>query len=170
MNPILSGQAGAAASQSYIDNATIIQQRREMMERQNKHQESENRKTDQLVSQGQSLVQANDRVKDLAEENKRYKEMLARPLAEILQENADMKRAYEDQQRLVLKWLLSQRCMKKVAIDLGKNQGLNESQVFEMCNENEVKVLDEFSNLDGVISENLINQIKANSVYLKNPT
>lgn len=85
----------------------------------------------------------------LADQNRQLKEILARPLVDIIDENVSLKNSLKEQKQLVAFWMLGQRSMKKVALDMARKCNASAQDVTDTNHENMKKVLDGYD-LDGV--------------------
>jgi hypothetical protein len=72
---------------------------------------------------------AEARVEAMAEQLDALNEILAKPLTEILAERDQFKEAAAAWDAFGAMWMLSQRAMKRVALDLAAAQGLGEQEV-----------------------------------------
>jgi len=120
------------------------------------------KKTNELVNQDRVIAQTNQNNQILAagnamlaQENQKYKDILARPLGEILDENANLKKAVEEQKALIALWILRQRAMKKVAFDLAQNKGVSEDEIMQDAEKNMHKVLIQSDNLEIIPDSNM---------------
>ena len=87
-----------------------------------------------------------ERLKDinngLKEDNIYYKELLAKPMAEIAQANRSFKETYEVQMELLADWMVSQKAFKELAIQFGIEKGLTLDEVHQMGLNKELDVLE----------------------------
>lgn len=155
----VAGASGRAASDSFDGNNKIISQQKQIgrLKEQNV-QEHINHSNEMVSQQNQNLQLAQDRkyllekVEDLAVENQKYKELLAKPLGQILEENANYKKAYEEQQQLIALWMLRQRAMKKVAVDLAKENNISEQEIVNKSVELQKNVLTSENGQENIVS------------------
>ena len=98
---------------------------------------------DQAVEINKELFQAAMKYKEEAEY---YKKLLAKPMAEIAEENNDFKNAYETQMELLADWMVSQKAFKELAIQFGIEKGLNPDQIREMGQAKKIDVLNDAHN------------------------
>lgn len=133
------GMNGYLAGQSFNDRADLIEQR------------DTNSAINQNLREKENLLARKDHLHGLTEqrairaetENEKYKKLLAKPLAEILEENENYKKAYEEQQEVIAVWMLSQVSMKKLAMDFAKKLNIPEedftknlpNEIFKIKNE-----------------------------------
>ena len=86
-----------------------------------------------------------ERLKDinngLKEDNIYYKELLAKPMAEIAQANRSFKETYEAQMELLADWMVSQKAFKELAIQFGVEKGLTPDEIRDMGIKKESDVL-----------------------------
>ncbi len=143
-----SGYIGSLQADSFHDKQDLIYKDKQI-----------NKAKDDLIAHqniNANLGQNNQILLDnnlrLEREKNSYKEQLARPLMEILDENADLKKALEEQKQLMGLWMLSQSSFKKIALDLGKQKGLTEQEIKKKSEENMNNILNG-STLDGVVTE-----------------
>ena len=94
---------------------------------------------DEAVEINKELFQATIKYKEEAEY---YKKLLAKPMAEIAEENHDFKNAYETQMELLADWMVSQKAFKELAIQFGIEKGLTPNEVIEMGKNKEIDVLE----------------------------
>ena len=94
---------------------------------------------DQAVEINKKLFQATIKYKEEAEY---YKKLLAKPMAEIAEENHDFKKAYETQMELLADWIVSQKAFKELAIQFGIEKGLTSDEVHQMGLNKELDVLE----------------------------
>lgn len=76
-----------------------------------------------------ALRAAQERQAALSEQLEAVNELLAKPLNEILAERERFKEAAAAWDAFAAMWVLSQRAMKRVALDLAAQQGLSEEEV-----------------------------------------
>lgn len=107
----------------------------------------------------------------------KYKATLARPLQSILDENAQLKKAYEEQiqqykkayeeqQQITVLWLLRQRAMKKVALDLGKKLDISDQEILNQSVENAFKIIKNGDTLEGIVGEKEFQRFENHKSYL----
>ncbi len=77
----------------------------------------------------EARAEAEARVEAMAEQLDALNEILAKPLTEILAERDQFKEAAAAWDAFGAMWMLSQRAMKRVALDLAAAQGLGEQEV-----------------------------------------
>lgn len=90
--------------------------------------------TDALDAQEKASKAESDAQKAHAE-NKRYRALLARPLIEVLQENTDLKKAYEEQQKVLKDWIISQEAFRSLASRFRKELGISDEKAEELVQE-----------------------------------
>ena len=76
-----------------------------------------------------SLKEAEARHEAMTEQLDALNEILAKPLSEILAERDRFKEAAAAWDAFGAQWMLSQRAMKRVALDLGAAQGIGEEEI-----------------------------------------
>lgn len=81
------------------------------------------------------------KVKNLEEQVQFYKNLLAKPMAEIASQNESFKETYRIEQELLADWMVSQKAFKELAIDLGIKLGKTKEEIDKEGLENEGKVL-----------------------------
>ena len=79
--------------------------------------------------------QAQKAADDARAENERYRALLARPLIDVLQENTDLKKAYEEQQKLLKRWVVSQEAFRSLAHKFRKELGISDDKIKELIKE-----------------------------------
>jgi len=82
-----------------------------------------------LESAGDALLAANAQKDAMAEQLDALNELLAKPLSEILAERDRFREAAAAWDAFGAMWMLSQRAMKRVALDLAAQQGVSEEEV-----------------------------------------
>lgn len=82
-----------------------------------------------LESAGDALLAANAQKDAMAEQLDALNELLAKPLCEILAERDRFREAAAAWDAFGAMWMLSQRAMKRVALDLAAQQGVSEQEV-----------------------------------------
>jgi hypothetical protein len=82
-----------------------------------------------LESAGDALLAANAQKDAMAEQLDALNELLAKPLSEILAERDRFREAAAAWDAFGAMWMLSQRAMKRVALDLAAQQGVSEQEV-----------------------------------------
>lgn len=152
------GVAGRVASQSFDDNNALISKQQEIGRLKEEKASEYNKHVAQVNAHktaNANLSKTNQtlltQVEKVALENQKYKELLAKPLGEILQENANYKKAYEEQQELIAIWMLKQRSMKKVAMDLGKELNVSEEDIINKSMSQQLAVVENNDDLEGII-------------------
>lgn len=91
----------------------------------------------------------------MAEQLDALHELLAKPLNEILADRDKFKEAAAAWDAFGAMWMLSQRAMKRVALDLAARQGVSEQEVVDraLVHANEVLNGDDAVDLGGTIAE-----------------
>lgn len=176
MSIINQGINGVAQSDAFLERANSIEAQKQVnVEREKAHQlamskNEELRQLDgQVLKANEQTKMANIKAEKIEKEKDYYKEMLARPLLEILDENANLKKAYEEQQSLIALWMSRQRAMKKVALDLAANQSIKEEVVVEKAQENIIKIADG-DDLNGLIDSAAKSYFLRHKNYILNNT
>ncbi len=82
-----------------------------------------------LEGAGDALLAANAQNEAMAEQLDALNELLAKPLSEILAERDKFREAAAAWDAFGAMWMLSQRAMKRVALDLAAQQGVSEQEV-----------------------------------------
>ncbi|MDM0038659.1 hypothetical protein QTH89_19660 [Variovorax sp. J22G21] len=93
-----------------------------------------------------ALLAANAQNEAMAEQLDALNELLAKPLNEILAERDKFKEAAAAWDAFGAMWMLSQRAMKRVALDLAAGQGVSEEEVVARA----LALANEVLNGDGV--------------------
>ena len=70
-------------------------------------------------------------VQRLKKERDFYKDMLAKPLAEIAVQDGRFRETYEKQQEMLATWISSQRAFKELAMKYGQALGKTQEQILE---------------------------------------
>ena len=91
---------------------------------------------------GENLNLAHHHIFQLKNEVEYYKKLLAKPMAEIAEENHDFKNAYETQMELLADWMVSQKAFKELAIQFGIEKGLTPTEVHQMGLNKKLDVLE----------------------------
>ncbi|RZI67481.1 MAG: hypothetical protein EOP80_18500 [Variovorax sp.] len=82
-----------------------------------------------LEAAGDALLAAQAQNEAMAEQLGALNELLAKPLNEILAERDKFREAAAAWDAFGAMWMLSQRAMKRVALDLAAQQGMSEEEV-----------------------------------------
>lgn len=82
-----------------------------------------------LEAAGDALLAAQAQNEAMAEQLDALNELLAKPLNEILAERDKFREAAAAWDAFGAMWMLSQRAMKRVALDLAAQQGVSEEEV-----------------------------------------
>ena len=82
-----------------------------------------------LQAAGDALLAAQAQSEAMAEQLDALNELLAKPLNEILAERDKFREAAAAWDAFGAMWMLSQRAMKRVALDLAAQQGVSEEEV-----------------------------------------
>ncbi|MEJ8846888.1 hypothetical protein [Variovorax rhizosphaerae] len=82
-----------------------------------------------IADAGDALLAAQAQSEAMAEQLDALNDLLAKPLNEILAERDKFKEAAAAWDAFGAMWLLSQRAMKRVALDLAAQQGVSEAEV-----------------------------------------
>ena len=82
-----------------------------------------------LQAAGDALLAARAQSEAMAEQLDALNELLAKPLNEILAERDKFREAAAAWDAFGAMWMLSQRAMKRVALDLAAQQGVSEEEV-----------------------------------------
>lgn len=164
---------GRSASESFDDNNTIINKQKEIGKLKEQNAADHQKHISEVSSHkniNASLAETNRKLlkkaNDLGLENQNYKELLAKPLGDILQENADYKKAYEEQQALIAMWMLRQRAMKKVAFDLAKKLNIGEENIIDSAKNLASRVIEKNEDLEGTISSSNMQFFQKHKDYL----
>ena len=120
---------------------------------------------DEAVEINKELFQATIKYKEEAEY---YKKLLAKPMAEIAEENHDFKNAYETQMELLAEWMVSQKAFKELAIQFGIEKGLTPDEVIEMGLNKKIDVLESNNETSHNTNANNSSIIKPHIDKLKN--
>jgi hypothetical protein len=106
-----------------------------------------------LEGAGDALLAAKAQIDVMSEQLAALNELLAKPLDQILAERDKFKEAAAAWDAFAAQWVLSQRAMKRVALDLAVDQGVSEEQIVAraMAYANEVLNGDEID-LGGTIA------------------
>lgn len=95
-------------------------------------------------------------------------EILAKPLTEILGEREKFKEAAAAWDSFGAMWMLSQRAMKRVALDLAAQQGVSEEEVVARAMRHATDVLNgDGENLGGTIAEAQMAHIARHRAFLR---
>lgn len=122
----------------------------------------------QLEGAGDALLAANAQIEVMSEQLAALNELLAKPLDQILGERDKFKEAAAAWDAFAAQWVLSQRAMKRVALDLAVQQGVTEEDVVAraMAYANEVLNGDEVD-LGGTIAEAQMAHIARHRAFLR---
>lgn len=112
--------------------------------------------------------QLTERMEALQEQIGGLQEILAKPLSEILADTDKAKEASAAWDAFGAMWMLSQRAMKRVALDLAAQQGVTEAEVVTraMCFANDVLNGDEVD-LGGTIAAPQMEHIARHKPFLR---
>ncbi|MBC7392693.1 MAG: hypothetical protein H7340_05110 [Variovorax sp.] len=121
-----------------------------------------------LEGAGDALLAANAQIEVMSEQLQTLNELLAKPLDQILAERDKFKEAAAAWDAFAAQWVLSQRAMKRVALDLAVDQGVTEEDVVAraMAYANEVLNGDEVD-LGGTIAEAQMVHIGRHRAFLR---
>lgn len=121
-----------------------------------------------LEGAGDALLAANAQIEVMSEQLASLNELLAKPLDQILAERDKFKEAASAWDAFAAQWVLSQRAMKRVALDLAAKQGVTEEDVVAraMAYANEVLNGDEVD-LGGTIAEAQLAHIARHRAFLR---
>lgn len=118
---------------------------------------------------GPTLEEALERNEQLTEQLDALNQVLAKPLAEILadRENADEAALAWD--RFGAMWMLSQRAMRRVALDLAAQLGVSEQEVVARAMDNANAVLNGADEVDlgGTVAPAQLQHIARHRVFLR---
>lgn len=81
-------------------------------------------------------------LRKLTEERDRYKNLLAKPMAEIAEKNANFQQTYNKQMELMAEWMVSQKAFKELALQFGFEKGLEKKEILEIAQHKRLDVLD----------------------------
>lgn len=79
---------------------------------------------------------------DLLASDNYYKNLLSRPMHEIAAKNGNFKKTYEEQQRLMAEWMVSQKAFKELAIQFGQKLGKTPQEVIKEGLDKKIDVLE----------------------------
>ena len=97
-----------------------------------------------------------------------FQEILAKPLSEILADRDRFKDAAAAWDSFGAMWMLSQRAMKRVALDLAAQQGVSEEEVVARAMRHATDVLNgDGDNLGGTIAEAQMAHIARHRAFLR---
>ena len=97
-----------------------------------------------------------------------FQEILAKPLSEILADRDRFKDAAAAWDSFGAMWMLSQRAMKRVALDLAAQQGVSEDEVVARAMRHATDVLNgDGENLGGTIAEAQMAHIARHRAFLR---
>ena len=121
-----------------------------------------------LVGVGDALLAANAQIEAMSEQLQSLNELLAKPLDQILAERDKFKEAAAAWDAFAAQWVLSQRAMKRVALDLAVDQRVTEEDVVAraMAYANDVLNGDEVD-LGGTIAEAQLAHIARHRAFLR---
>jgi hypothetical protein len=121
------GEARNNQSDSYFENTAKNREigKRVQAELDASRQISgEQRKAQEALDRARSAEDELEQLRTKAAEADHYRELLAKPLKDLLQEGADFKKAYEMQKELMQNWMVSQEAFRQLAkkyrTELGK--------------------------------------------------
>lgn len=115
-----------------------------------------------IGSQQQQISTLNNQVDDLqrrlantekeSQKNKddvrNYENLLSKPMYEIAQKHLGFRRAYEEQQKMIANWMVSQKAFKELAIQFGLEKGMAPDEVIQKGFDMEIDVLENKNNPD----------------------
>ena len=121
-----------------------------------------------LESAGDALLAANVQKDAMAEQLDALNELLAKPLSEILAERDRFREAAAAWDAFGAMWMLSQRAMKRVALDLAAQQGVSEQEVVARALSHANEVLNgDAVDLGGTIAEAQLAHIARHRAMLR---
>jgi hypothetical protein len=119
-------------------------------------------------SAADALREAQERHAVLAEQLDAVNELLAKPLNEILADRDHFKEAAAAWDAFGAMWMLSQRAMKRVTLDLAAQQGVSEEEVVARALANANAVLNgDGDDLGGVVAEAQLAHIGRHKPFLR---
>ncbi|MGJ7489815.1 hypothetical protein [Variovorax sp. ZT4R33] len=115
-----------------------------------------------------ALREAQERQAALSEQLEAVNELLAKPLNEILADRDRFKEAAAAWDAFGAMWMLSQRAMKRVALDLAAQHGVSEEEVVSRALVNANAVLNgDGVDLDGIVAEAQLAHIGRHKPFLR---
>ena len=94
--------------------------------------QSENLSLSREVDFAESQLRDTKReLEKVKEENEEYEWLLCRPMQEIAQKHLGFRKAYEEQQKMMASWMVSQKAFKELAIQFGLEKGMTPQEVIE---------------------------------------
>lgn len=123
---------------------------------------------DAAANAAAEALQREARFEALQAKLEEYEEILARPLTEILADREKFKDAAAAWDSFGAMWMLSQRAMKRVALDLAVQQGVSEEEVVARAMRHANEVLNgDGENLGGTIAEAQMAHIARHRPFLR---
>lgn len=121
------------------------------------------------AAQAQEQAQRLERLEQLEGQLGELQEILARPLADILAERDKFKESSAAWDAFGAMWMLSQRAMRRVAMDLAAQQGLGEEEVIKraLAHANEVLNGGDAVDLGGTIAPAQMAHIARHRPFLR---
>jgi len=122
----------------------------------------------QIPAADPALLEASAKNDALSEKLDVLNELLAKPLSEILAERDKFKEAAAAWDAFGAMWVLSQRAMKRVALDLAAQQGVSPEDVVTRALAHANEVLNgDAVDLDGTIVEAQMEHIARHKAFLR---
>ena len=121
-----------------------------------------------LGGAGEALLAARAQNEAMAEQLDALNELLAKPLNEILAERDKFREAAAAWDAFGAMWMLSQRAMKRVALDLAAQQGVSEEEVVARALAHANEVLNgDGVDLGGLVAEAQLDHIDRHRPWLR---
>lgn len=106
---------------------------------------------EEILRLAQELIAANEKIEHLYKDVHQQNKILAKPLKELLTEYELLKKSNEEQQAIIVMWMLSQRAMKCVAFDLANSLGFSTTEVSDRAIDCANKILKDKNSFNGTI-------------------
>lgn len=114
----------------------------------------------QIIQQSATIARLNNELREAKDQLEDYEYLLCKPLHEIASLNADFRKAYEEHQTMMAKWMVSQKAFKELAIQFGLEKGIDSDSVIEMGNNKKTDVLDNKNKKEHGTNADDVNTIK----------
>ena len=115
-----------------------------------------------------SAAQWQERAEDLQQRVDGLQDILAKPLSEILADREKSQEAAAAWESFGAMWMLSQRAMRRVAVDLATAQGISEAEVVARAMRHANEVLNgDGETLGGTIAEAQMAHIERHKPFLR---
>jgi hypothetical protein len=159
-----SEQASRASQDAVVraNEASLNNQRVQNLNLANNSLESRNNNLESRINSLESeITEEFKKRKALEEENKIYKDLLCKPMAEIAEKNGNFKETYIKQQAAFSEWIVSQRSFKELSMKYGRDVGKTPEQVIAEATLLQEDVINDTTEFGNGVSQQEIDNLAA---------